>query len=98
MGTFLESYRPEKLSKSHGVSDKSITIGIPMQMSICRRPSFQVTYATQKDAHGNRSPAKANKNWPELFIPVIDMDSLHKTTQGELLRTPELRFFAKRKL
>ena len=36
MGTFLGSYRLEKRSKSHGVSKNSITIGIPIQMSICR--------------------------------------------------------------
>ena len=31
-GTFLGTYRLEKRSKSHGVSDKSITIEIPIQM------------------------------------------------------------------
>ena len=33
--TFLGSYRLEKLSKSHGATDKSITIGIPIQIGIC---------------------------------------------------------------
>ena len=36
MGTFLGPYRLEKRSKSHGVSENSITIEIPIQMSICR--------------------------------------------------------------
>ena len=36
MGTFLGSYRLEKRSKSHGVSENSITIGIPIQMEILK--------------------------------------------------------------
>ena len=36
MGTLLGSYRLEKRSKSHGVSENSITIEIPIQMNICR--------------------------------------------------------------
>ena len=39
MGMFLESYRLEKRSKSHGVSENSITIlsiGIPIQMEILK--------------------------------------------------------------
>ena len=34
VGTFLESYRREKLPKSQGVSDKFITIGFSIQMEI----------------------------------------------------------------
>ena len=44
MGTFLGSYRLEKLSKSHGVSDKFITIGIPIQMDILCRPSLKLHF------------------------------------------------------
>ena len=35
MGTFLGSYRLEKQSKSHGVSENPITIGISILMVIC---------------------------------------------------------------
>ena len=34
MGAFLGSYRLEKRSKSHGVSENSITTGIPIQTDI----------------------------------------------------------------
>ena len=34
MGTFLGSHRLENQSKSHGVSENSITIGIPIQTDI----------------------------------------------------------------
>ena len=44
MGTFLGSYRLEKRSKSHGVSENSITIGIPIQMDILCRPSLQLHF------------------------------------------------------
>ena len=36
MGTFLGSYRLEKRSKSHGVSENFIIIGIPIQMEILK--------------------------------------------------------------
>ena len=36
MGTFLGYYRLEKRSKSHGVSENFITIGIPIEMNTCR--------------------------------------------------------------
>ena len=44
MGTFLGSYRLEKRSKSHGVSENLITIGIPIQMNICRFPLFELHF------------------------------------------------------
>ena len=44
MGTFLGPYRLEKRSKSHGVSENSITIGIPIQMDILCRPSLQLHF------------------------------------------------------
>ena len=44
MGTFLGSYRLEKRSKSHGVSENSITIGIPIQMNISLFLSISVHF------------------------------------------------------
>ena len=44
MGTFLESYRLEKRSKSHGVSKNFITTGIPIQMNILCRTSLQLHF------------------------------------------------------
>ena len=44
MGTFLGSYRLEKRSKSHGVSENSITIGISIQMSIPCCPSIRIHF------------------------------------------------------
>ena len=44
MGTFLGSYRLEKRSKSHHVSENSITTGIPIQMDILCRPSLQLHF------------------------------------------------------
>ena len=43
-GTFLETYILEKLSKSHGVSEKFITIRIPIQMDVHCYASLQLHF------------------------------------------------------
>ena len=44
MRAFLGSYRLEKRSKSHGVSENPITIGIPIQMNISLFLSISVHF------------------------------------------------------
>ena len=59
MGTFLGSYRLEKRSKSHGVSENSITIGIPIQMSICRSLLLELHFWSLLKSAGKMTSCKS---------------------------------------
>ena len=59
MGTFLGSYRLEKRSKSHGVSENSITIGISIQMSIPCCPSIRIHFVLLLKSAGKMTSCKS---------------------------------------
>ena len=67
MGTFLGTYRLEKRSKSHGVSENSIAIGIPIQM-VTRWPSPSRLRLGPRRSFARKTTYR--KNYLELGGPV----------------------------
>ncbi len=67
VGTFLGSYRLEKRSKSHGVSENSITIGIPIQMVIRWCLPFRLRLGPRRSFARKTT---YRKNYLELGGPV----------------------------
>ena len=67
MGTFLGSYRLEKRSKSHGVSENSIIIGIPIQMVTRWRPPSPLRLGARRSFARKTT---YRKNYLELGGPV----------------------------
>ena len=67
METFLGSYRLEKLSKSHGVSENSITVGIPIEMNTCRSLLLELHFRSLVKSAGKMTSCK---NFYELEAPL----------------------------
>ena len=73
MGTFLGTYRLEKQSKSHRVSENSITIGIPIQTDVTSWVILASFWVTWKSWYENRSCSKAIYFHPNPWKPSRDM-------------------------
>ena len=58
MGTFLGSYRLEKRSKSHRVSENTFTIGISIQMNIPCCPSIRIHFVLLLKSAGKMTSCK----------------------------------------
>ena len=70
MGTFLGSYSLEKRPKSHGVSENSITIGIPIQMVIRRCLPSRLRLGPRRSFARKTT---YRKNYCELSGPLRDL-------------------------
>ena len=69
MGTFLGSYRLEKRSKSHGVSENSITIGIPIQMEILKFRHGSISFRSWSNA-SRKTTSRQGYLLSELFLEI----------------------------